>query len=66
MVRGGDEAGGEGGAEFVVFGLFEEEEEVLAGDGFEDQKEEGGCLEGAMECDDVGVDGKTLVNTSLE
>jgi len=50
----------------MIASLFEEVEQILAGDELEEKKKEGGGFEGAVKGDDVGVWRERLVNGDLE
>lgn len=50
----------------MIASLFEEVEQILAGDVLEEQKKEGGGFESAVKGDDVGVWRERLMNGNLE
>lgn len=50
----------------MVAGLLEEIEQVLSGDEFQQEKEIRGCLQRAVEGDDIRMSGQQLVNSGLK
>jgi hypothetical protein len=49
----------------MVTGLFQKVKEILAGDIFEKEKQEGGSLKGAMKSDNIGMQMQRLMNGNL-